>query len=74
VLENHERIHFAQQRELILVGFYLLYVWDYFVGRLAGMDHHEAYREIRFEREAFDNEAHLGYLTDRRRFAFTDYA
>ncbi len=50
--ERHERIHLAQQRELLVLGFYALYVWDYFRSRLRGHSPREAYELIRFEKEA----------------------
>ena len=31
-LINHELIHIAQQKETLVLGFYILYIWDYIVG------------------------------------------
>lgn len=71
--ENHERIHLAQQVELLLLGFYILYVLDYFRARAAGASPTEAYFGIRFEREAFDHQADLTYLANRSAYAWADY-
>ncbi|MBO0948833.1 hypothetical protein [Fibrella forsythiae] len=69
-LLNHERIHLRQQLELGIVPFYLWYFGEYGYWRLRGMDHYRAYRAIRFEREAFDNEENLAYLNKRPFWAF----
>lgn len=69
-LINHERIHLRQQLELLIVFFYLWYliefVWYYFKTN----DIKVAYRSIVFEREAYQNEYNLNYLTNRRFFAY----
>ena len=61
-LLNHEKIHLRQQLELLIVPFYLLYLTNYLFNRLKYDDHHTAYRNIIFEKEAFNNERNLGYL------------
>jgi len=71
--ENHERIHLAQQRELLIVGFYFLYVLDYVLGRSMGLSPEEAYMEIRFEKEAYAAQNDLGYLERRQFWAWIDY-
>lgn len=71
--ENHERIHLAQQLELGIVGFYLLYVFDYFLARLSGHTPESAYMEIRFEKEAYAQHANLGYLETRPFCAWLAY-
>ena len=51
---NHEKIHLAQQREFLLVGFYFLYAFYWLRARLfLRMASHEAYMEIPFEVEAY---------------------
>jgi hypothetical protein len=73
VLVNHEKIHLRQQRELLVLPFYVLYLLEYGKGRLGGMSHYDAYRQISFEQEAFDKERDLGYLKERRWGAFRKY-
>lgn len=70
---HHERIHLAQQTELLLIGFYVLYLWEflYHLYRLRQWD--AAYRAISFEREAFDNENRWDYLAKRKDFAWKRY-
>ncbi|MCT4590526.1 MAG: hypothetical protein N4A71_22050 [Carboxylicivirga sp.] len=62
--ETHECIHFAQQKELLLVGFYLLYLifWLRY-----------GYKNIPFEREAKSNENKAYYLMIRKPFAWLKY-
>ena len=67
---NHERIHTAQQRELLFVPFYVIYglEWLYrlVTRRRGAMD---AYRNISFEREAYGHGENLAYLPRRRHYA-----
>lgn len=69
VLINHERIHSAQIRELLWIPFYLVYFieWLVLLIRFRG-DVLKSYREISFEREAYDNERDLNYLYTRKPF------
>lgn len=64
---NHEQIHTAQMKELLYVFFYLWYVLEWIV-RLFMKGN--AYRNISFEREAYDNDNNDRYLNGRRRFAW----
>jgi len=70
LLVNHERIHTAQMRELLYVGFYVWYLLEWFV-RLFMKGN--AYRNISFEREAYYNEQNLGYLRNRPHYAWCSY-
>eukprot|EP00055_Hartaetosiga_balthica_P017253 m.114497 g.114497 ORF g.114497 m.114497 type:complete len:172 (+) comp9279_c2_seq19:4566-5081(+) len=69
---NHERIHLCQQFELGIVLFYLLYVLENMF-RIWQCGFEEAYENISFEREAFDNEDNLDYLESREAFSFLKY-
>ena len=73
VLLNHELIHHRQQTELFIFPFYILYLLHYLVNRMKYPDHLTAYKNIIFEREAYANEADLGYLKNRKWFAFWKY-
>lgn len=67
---NHERIHTAQMVELLVVGFYLWYLveWGVLFMRFRNVMH--AYRNIRFEREAYTHQHDPNYLTHRRHYAW----
>ena len=69
VLLNHERIHLRQQAEMLLIFFYVLYLIEYVMGRLKGKAHYQSYREISFEREAFNHESDLEYLNKRQAYS-----
>lgn len=66
VVLNHERIHTAQMKELGYVLFYILYLLEWVV-RLFKKGN--AYRNISFEREAYQHEKDLNYLSKRPKWA-----
>lgn len=70
---NHERIHDAQQRELLYLPFYLLYIIEWLFRLLQYRNQQMAYENISFEREAYARGHDLGYLSRRRRFAWIHY-
>jgi len=73
VLINHERIHLKQQRELLILPFYFLYISEWLLRSLLYLDSYRAYRNISFEREAYANEGDMQYLSTRKSFGFLDY-
>ena len=70
---NHEKIHLAQQKELFLVGFYLLYVAFWIIGLFKYRSTQIAYYEIPFEREAYANDGDWVYLLNRKPHAWRKY-
>lgn len=64
---NHEYIHTEQMKELLYVGFYILYVLEW-IYRLV-FHTKTAYRGISFEREAYGHQDDLDYLKTRKHFA-----
>jgi len=56
---RHEKIHWIQQKELCVIVFYLIYLFEYLI---------KGYRNISFEKEAFANEHNKDYLKTRKRF------
>lgn len=67
---NHEAIHTEQMKEMLYVFFYLWYVIEWII-RLFMKGN--AYRNISFEREAYDNESNLDYLNTRKRYFWFSY-
>lgn len=83
---QHEGIHWAQQKELLIVFFYLLYgllfAWELLrcllqpsrgqspLGYVRRGLWKRAYRSIAFEREAYQNEDVQFYLRHRRHYAW----
>lgn len=70
VLLRHERIHLAQQSELLVLPFYVWYLLEYVWFRCRGLGHWAAYTSISFEREAYGHERDTDYLERRRFWAF----
>ena len=67
---NHERIHTAQQREMLFIFFYVAYLIEWII-RLFMRGN--AYHNISFEREAYANQRNLDYLRSRRPYAWLRY-
>ncbi|MFL5784184.1 MAG: hypothetical protein ACJ76H_06225 [Bacteriovoracaceae bacterium] len=64
-VRNHEAIHFDQIKRIGVFRFYFLYLKEYFLGRWDGLSHNEAYRNISFEREAYENQYDALYLVTK---------
>lgn len=73
VLINHEKIHLAQQKELLIVFFYIFYFLNYVINLLRFFNHNKAYRNIIFEKEAYTYEKDLLYLQKRKPMAFLKF-
>ena len=71
---NHERIHTAQQREMLFVVFYIVYFLEYLF-RLVQyrFKSFKAYMNISFEREAYANQNDLDYLGHRHWYSWLKY-
>lgn len=67
---NHERIHTAQQRELLFVGFYLWYVIEWLFLLFKYRNGIKAYYNIRFEKEAYRHQNDLDYLKHRKHYSY----
>ena len=65
-LIRHESIHIRQQLELLVLGFYPIYVIDYAIKYFKYGNGSRAYYNIVFEQEAYNNQHEKGYLVRRR--------
>ncbi|PQJ22966.1 hypothetical protein BSU00_01435 [Tenacibaculum sp. SG-28] len=72
-LINHEKIHLQQQRETLLLLFYLIYGIEWLIKLLLYKNTALAYVNISFEREAYTNENNLNYLETRKSWSFIRY-
>jgi len=72
-LINHERIHLRQQAELLIIPFYIWYVIEYFILLLVYRNKKQAYHNISFEREAYNNEHNLNYPKNRTFWEFLKF-
>ena len=63
---NHEKIHWRQQMEMLIIPFYLWYIIEWLVRIF--INSKQAYMKIWFEQEAYDNDDNLDYLKSRKYF------
>jgi hypothetical protein len=70
---NHERIHFRQQLEMLIIPFYIIYLTEYISNYILYKNHVDAYMNICFEREAFTNQQNLDYLKTRKIWNFLNW-
>lgn len=68
---NHELIHSAQMKELLYLGFYILYIFEWFIKLFVYGKN--SYQNISFEREAHIHDENLNYLQKRNRYAWIKY-
>lgn len=75
IMLNHELIHTAQMKELLYVPFYILYGIEWLIRLAMYRNKKEAYRNISFEREAYDMQNNFHYIIDKERkpYAFLKY-
>lgn len=73
VLINHEKIHLRQQLELLIIPFYIWYLSEYYIKYLKYKDPNLAYRNISFEKEAYENDQDLDYIKTRKFWSFLSY-
>jgi hypothetical protein len=73
ILLNHEKIHIRQQIELLVLPFYLWYGIEFVIRFIQNRNAKEAYLNISFEREAYQNENNLFYLKQRSFLNFIKY-
>ena len=68
--QNHEYIHTLQQREMLFVGFYVWYVVEFAWRYMKCRNWMKAYRELYFERGAYQMQHDLTYRYHRRPFGW----
>jgi hypothetical protein len=68
--KRHETIHFQQFLELAFVGFIVLYFGWWAFNLLKGQKGDEAYFNIPFEKEAYQNHDDKDYLENRKRYCW----
>ncbi|RPE00148.1 hypothetical protein EGM88_02470 [Aureibaculum marinum] len=73
VLINHERIHLKQQLELLWIFFFIWYTLEFLFHLVVFRNWHKAYKNISFEKEAYQNEGNPNYLNERKPWSFLEY-
>lgn len=73
--KRHETIHFQQYLETFVIGFLLIYLFDYLYSALIKKKgfSRESYLAIRFEQEAWECDKYINYIDTRKRFSWLDY-
>ena len=73
--KRHETIHYQQYLETLIVGFLLIYLYDFLYASIIKRKGftRESYLSIRFEQEAWENDEYINYLDSRPRFAWLKY-
>ena len=67
---NHEKIHWKQQMEMLIVFFYLWYFIEWLIKLIYNRN---AYYSISFEREAYENDGNSEYLINRKNYNWIKY-
>jgi hypothetical protein len=73
--KRHETIHYQQYLETFVVGFLLVYLFDYLyvaIIKKKGFTR-DSYLAIRFEQEAWECDDFTDYLETRKRFSWLEY-
>lgn len=70
---NHEKIHFRQQLEMLLLPFYFWYILEFLLKLARYKNWSKAYHNISFEREAYAHETDKDYLKKRPFWNFLKY-
>lgn len=68
IQQNHEAIHTAQMKELLYIGFYILYVLEWLYKLTIYHYFKQAYYALSFEKEAYEHQYELDYLNNRKHF------
>tara|TARA_B100000579_G_scaffold430404_3_gene443746 strand:+ start:447 stop:806 length:360 start_codon:yes stop_codon:yes gene_type:complete len=76
-LLTHERIHIAQQAELFVIFFYIMYVLFWFRNIIKYFKEEDclkkAYFHIPFEKESYINDKNMVYLLNRKAYSWVKY-
>ena len=79
-LKEKQRVHFSQfldfvlpMQELLYVFFYIWYGLEYLIKLCYYFNFHKAYKNISFEREAYEYENDYKYLENRKHYSWFKY-
>lgn len=70
---QHESIHWAQEKEMLIIPFFLWYVIEFFIRLIIYRDWNKAYRNISFEQEAYTNQEDSKYIKNRKYYNWIKY-
>lgn len=70
---THESIHILQQKELLVIPFFIWYAAEFLIHYMKYRDFLKAYNSISFEKEAYANQDNSNYLKTRKPYSFLKY-
>lgn len=71
---NHEKIHSIQQKEMLILPFFLWYCIEFLIRWIIQRQYpRKVYRRISFEQEAYKKECDLSYLKNRKPYSWFKY-
>jgi len=70
---NHEKIHWQQQMEMLIIFFYIWYVIEWLIKLLFTFSFSRAYLSISFEQESNKYQYNYNYLDSRKSFTWMKY-
>lgn len=70
---NHATIHAMQQKEMLVILFFVWYGVEWLIRLIVHRNTFEAYRNISLEQEAYLREKDLTYLDERKHYAWVRY-
>ncbi|PXV60173.1 hypothetical protein CLV62_13021 [Dysgonomonas alginatilytica] len=72
-IATYEAIHTLQMKELLYVFFYVWYGLEWLIRLIQYRNTKEAYRNISFEREAYNKQCDSEYLKNRKMYSYWRY-
>lgn len=73
VVDRHEHIHGEQQKEMLILFFYLWYLVEWIVKLCIYRNRMTAYKNISFEREAYTHQNDMSYIENRMHYSWIKY-
>lgn len=70
---NHEEIHSKQQKEMLILPFFIWYGLEFLFRLLQYRNWMTAYKNVSFEREAYANQMSRIYVGNRKHFEWIHY-
>ena len=70
---QHDDIHWAQEKEMLIIPFYLWYVIEFLIRLIIYRDWNKAYRNISFEQEAYKYQEDSNYVKTRKYYDWVKY-
>lgn len=69
---NHEKIHWRQQIEMLIIPFYIWYIVELLIRNIK-KNREDAYFSLGFEKEAYNNQNNLDYIRTRKPYSWLKY-